>query len=229
MSLWDSVRGEVAGAWRSLRYDLGRPPAGPSDPRPDVTFTGMNTFPGSLVSLPVAEPHDDDPAPPRRFVAVAAFCALGLGGAAGSYLVATTTFAGRMTDPVPIAAPVSDHPVEVAEEDAGMGSAPPRQRRHRTVRPAPEVPVTTRPTPTPTSEKTTISDFRTPEKARPAPDESDCDCETPPVPTPTAPSPSDSAGPSPEPDDPEPSASEPSPSTNSDRRHRWAKPEISFM
>ncbi|SDT64088.1 hypothetical protein SAMN04489716_5106 [Actinoplanes derwentensis] len=242
MSLWDSVRDEVAGAWRSVCYDLERPSAVDADPRPDVTCTGMNTFPGSLISLPIVAP-ETDARPPRRFVAVAAFCALAAGGAAGSYLVATTAFAGRMTDPptvTPVAAapmpPTFENEPDRAARDTGMGAVPAPPRIRRTVAPTPETPVTTAPPTTPPSSPTSVraSENRTEgglgtdDEPLPWPDTSDCDCEAPPVPTPTAPdpgpSPSDSAS-APEPGvSPEPAVSETAPDTRGDRRHRWHQP-----
>ncbi|GGN03764.1 hypothetical protein FHR83_001146 [Actinoplanes campanulatus] len=220
MSLWRNVRGEMAGAWRSVCYDLGRRPAG-RDPRPDVTSTGMSTFPGSLVDLP-EEPPRTDARPPRRFVAVTAFCALGLTGAAGSYLVATTTFAGETADrpsaPPAVAAPLPPDQVEPVGGVAGMGAVPvARERRPRVVtkarpvEPAPTTVITTRP---PSVARTSAPG---------------CDCETPPAPTPTAAPSATSA----EPDiSASPSASgsvSPSPdisgpSGDSDRRHRrWRR------
>ena len=93
MSLSRRIRAEVAGAWRSVGYDLGRRPSAPAPGAgPDVTSTGMNTFPGSLVDLP-AGPPETGARPPRRFVAVTAFCALAAAGAGGSYAAATTLFA----------------------------------------------------------------------------------------------------------------------------------------
>jgi hypothetical protein len=207
MSLWRNVRTETAGAWRSLCYDLGRRPEARGGAGPDVTSTGMNTFPGSLVDLP-AEPVGDGGRPPRRFVVVAAFCALAVCGAAGSYLVATTAFAGRMTDapvaPPAVAAPPAPPRFEPPAAttrggSAGMGGTP---RRPRAAPPAPPSPAPTTTTqvvvqPPPTREKT--------RPATPVTGSPDCDCDTPPVPTPTAPdpsapvsaSPSGPAGPSP--------------------------------
>ncbi len=256
MSLWHSVRGEMAGAWRSVCYDLGRQPAVGTDTRPDVTCTGMNTFPGSLVGMPgsLAEipvnPPETGARPPRRFVAIAAFCALAVCGAAGSYLVATTTLADRMTDPPAIAAAPLPSPstdvTEVPETDAGMGAVPTTARRARTaaITPqapaptasaapritAPQAPVTTR-----TSEKTVRPGAGTVDGAPPRPGEPDCDCEMPPVPTPTAPAPVASISPSPsatvsDPSTPDsspsavPGVSDGSPSTNGERRHRRHHP-----
>ncbi|HWS38949.1 MAG TPA: hypothetical protein VN408_40190 [Actinoplanes sp.] len=183
--------------------------AGNPSVEPDVTSTGMNTFPGSLFESPVA-PVQAEARPPRRFVAISAFCALAAGGTAGAYLLATTVLAGRMTDPPPVvsvaAAPPAAPPAEPAaappaepvveatvrnpREDTGMGPVP--QRRHTVRAPAPETPQ-----PAPSSEKpreeTTRDDWGTTDGASPWPESSDCDCAPPPpVPTPTDPSPSPS-------------------------------------
>ena len=250
MSLWRSVRGEMAGAWRSICYDLGRRPASPSSP--DVTSTGMETFPGSLVDLPVA-PVAQDARPPRRFVGVAAFCALSLCGAAGSYLVATTAFADRMRDPVPVAAPPAapSRPPAAETGDDGMGAVPPATRQPRAGAPAPAVPAPgagtvaapvtgsaagatarpvvpaagapRKPAPPAAARPTSAAGSGIPEVTT----SPDCGCETPPVPTPTAPSPTpsvpDSGSPSASPSaDPSVSATtDAGPSTDaSDRRHR---------
>ncbi|KHD77718.1 hypothetical protein MB27_09650 [Actinoplanes utahensis] len=243
MSLWRNVRGEMAGAWRSICYDLGRRRAAPSSPRPDVTSTGMETFPGSLVGLPVP-PVETDARPPRRFVAVAAFCALSLCGAAGSYLVATTAFADRMGDRVsPVAPPAAApaRPAFEATEDA-MGGVPASTGRPRTAiaataatGPGPARPPGTT-APAAPAAPAAARKPAPPAAARPAPGRTgipevttspDCGCEAPPVPTPTAPSPtpsvSDSGSPSPSasPDtslSPTPDTS--SPGQRSDRRHR---------
>jgi hypothetical protein len=195
MSLWRNVRAEIAGAWRSVCYDLGRQLPARGAAGPDVTSTGMNTFPGTLAGLGLSAgtPEDDD-RPPRRFVAVAAFCALAACGAAGSYLVATTTFAGRMTDAPAVAPPVavaSMPPVSEAgppakrNGHAGMGGTAHEPRAGAVAPPSPVVITTTRTvlaTPPPTRENT--------HPAAPVASSPDCDCDTPPVPTPTAPAPS---------------------------------------
>jgi hypothetical protein len=234
MSLWRNVRAELAGAWRSLRYDLGRRPEARGATGPDVTSTGMNTFPGSLAGLP-AEPMADAARPPRRFVAVAAFCALAMCGAAGSYLVATTAFAGRMTDApaAPPEAAVAPMPPRFEPPaatptggSAGMGGTP---RRPHTTSPAPPSPA-----PVTTTTHIVVQPAPTRENTRPATPVTgspDCDCDTPPVPTPTVPEPSESisaspggpAGPSPSvPVEPSPDGSAWTPhSDGHHRRHPW--------
>ncbi|MDI6097961.1 hypothetical protein QLQ12_05020 [Actinoplanes sp. NEAU-A12] len=241
MSLWRNVRGEMAGAWRSICYDLGRRPA-ERDPGPDVTSTGLNTFPGSLVDLP-AGPPETDARPPRRFVAVTAFCALAACGAAGSYIVATTAFAGRMSDTtVAAAAPPGGHEAQdeaIRGGMAGMGRVPQTPGRQRAV-PTPTVTATSGavgvavpPQATATRSAARAGTGRTAGgTTKPVTVDPECHCETPPVPTPTAPSdPSASASVSASPaasDSPSPSTSESlspapdgiAPSADSDRHHR---------
>lgn len=242
MSLWRNVRGEMAGAWRSICYDLGRRPGGRAA-GPDVTSTGMNTFGASLVDLP-AGPPETDARPPRRFVAVAAFCALAASGAAGSYLVATTAFADRMSDAT-IAAATPPETFAAPDETgrggtAGMGRVPATPGRQRPAA-APETTAANTPGTPGTVAQPQVA--ATGPAVRPAPGRTagpvaapvtvdpECDCETPPVPTPTAPAApsatasapaSPSAGGSPSPStsesaSPVPDAS--APSADSDRRH----------
>ena len=228
MSLWRSVRGEMAGAWRSICYDLGRRPAG-RDTGPDVTSTGLNTFPGSLVDLP-AGPPERDARPPRRFVAVAALCALTGCGAAGSYLVATTAFAGRMSDTTVVAAaPEQPGTADRAADGGtvGMGRIPQTPRRQAT----PAAPaagtagtgaaaVAAPGGPAGGVVAPPRAAARPPARTGPTgttggtagvPAEPECHCETPPVPTPTAAS--EPSAPAPVSVSPSPSGS-PSPSAS---------------
>ncbi|WP_433829261.1 hypothetical protein ACQP2E_07640 [Actinoplanes sp. CA-015351] len=218
MSLFRRIRGEVAGAWRSVGYDLGRrhseapaPEAAPEISGLDVTSTGMNTFPGSLVDLP-SSPLRTDAAPPRRFVAVTVFCLLAMSGATGSYFVATSIFSAPTgnvaesvdsagsagsTDSAPQAAAEQPIPVDqAAGGKAGMGSAlrPAGKPRTTPASASPAVagkPVAkvTRGAPADAAAPATSRQERpttvTPERTRIT--ESPCDCMTPPVPTPTAP------------------------------------------
>ena len=216
MSLLPRIRAEVAGAWRSVGYDLGRRPSEP-DPGtgPDVTSTGMNTFPGSLLDLPMSQPVTNA-RPPRRFVAVTAFCALAAVGAGGSYVAATTLFA-EATPAVTQAAPGPDEATgglvspRRPDERSGkerrgsgpdkvsdaMGSVPMAAGRPRTATPAGPgragKPATTRAARTapPVAVKpapTTPAGRRTiaaPPRATRSATP-ECDCLTPPVPTPTS-------------------------------------------
>ena len=86
MSLWRMACNELAGVWRSLRYDLRRrsdADARRTAPFDDATSNEVSTFGG-----PGTDPysvHDEYARPPRRLVAVSAFGLLALVGAAGSY------------------------------------------------------------------------------------------------------------------------------------------------
>jgi hypothetical protein len=204
MSLWRRTRNEVAGAWRSLRYDLGRPvseadPAGPgAGGFAEVTSTGLSTFGGAGVTGCLRTgPAGDHMSRPRRLVAVSAFGALAAAGAAGSYFAVVNgvgSLAGEQvgTEPYPLAAeapPVGD----LSHSGLGRGTAV------LSGQPAPAtevVPGQIRVLPMPSGSsaagagvvqprprQTTVAG-RAPE-AQPAP----CDCLTPPVPTPTAPVP----------------------------------------
>jgi len=75
MTLWRRTRTEVAGAWRSVRYDLGRPGSGD----PDLTPFGET---GTHRYAPVRRPH--------RLVAFAAAGTLAVAGATGGYLAVVT-------------------------------------------------------------------------------------------------------------------------------------------
>ncbi|WP_433726562.1 hypothetical protein ACQP2Y_09845 [Actinoplanes sp. CA-051413] len=102
MTMWRKARTEVAGAWRSVRYDLGRPepdadgpaadrPAGgtavrPGAGHPDVTSTGFSTFGGAGLTGGLRTSYGEQLVPrPRRIAAVSAFGVLAVAGAAGSY------------------------------------------------------------------------------------------------------------------------------------------------
>jgi hypothetical protein len=234
MSLWRKTRSEMAGAWRSLRYDLGRRPEQPAaaaDPA-DVTYTGLSTFGG--VTPEPRTGYDEFGRPPRRLVAVGAFVALALVGAGGSYFAVVNGLSGMLRNE-PAAAPrplAAAAPTGAAEADAtsGMGRGPAAASDVATTAlavPPPEVPAPTTP----------------PAAARPAPPRSvparpgtptaeDCDCLTPPVPTPTAPpspspTPSESSSPSASPSASESASESPSadPSASDSgspagRRHR---------
>ncbi|MFF0374621.1 hypothetical protein [Actinoplanes missouriensis] len=223
MSLWRRIRDEVAGAWRSVGYDLGRrtPGTAGSPGEPDVTSTGMTTFPGSLIDLPSSPPRTDA-RPPRRFVAVTAFCLLALLGAAGSYLIATSIFSSpRGVVPEAVRQPAAQRPIPVdqAEEDRtdpGTGSgAPTTSASASPSAPAPGGTTTAgvgRTTATGTAPRTGTAPASAADPAVPAtsrhprpvavaPEKTSrtgtpCGtCHTPPVPTPTAPSPAGPIGP----------------------------------
>jgi len=201
MSLLRRTRGELAGAWRSLRYDLGRRPAEPPAGGPDVTSTGMNTFAGHLL---VEEPPTgyEQQRPPRRALAVSALGLLTVVGAAGAYL-AVVNGLGPIAAETPAAADTfAVRPAVSAKAEIGPGPArrAPRPAATGTVaattaatqaeaeRPAP--------LPQPPGRTSPISPVRTTK-----PTNTECQC-NPPVPTPTAPTSSPSPTPSGDPADP---------------------------
>lgn len=219
MTLWRRTRNEAAGAWRSLRYDLGRRDgddvrdgAGEHTGRHEVTSTGLHTFagPGVHDAAAYATPRHS-----RRLLAATALGTMAVAGAAGSY-VAVAGLGGLSTrdaagaEPYPLTAGVPGGG-SVSNEGLGRGSAPlPRvestavQRQPpvvirtvpvtvvSTTSPAAGVPVP--PVPTPARvEGTSSSD---PGGSGGGADEEPCDCSAPPVPTPTA------GQPGPEPQEP---------------------------
>jgi hypothetical protein len=221
MSLLRRTRNEMAGAWRSLRYDVGRRTGEPMDqdrePAPDITSTGMSTFGGVAGEHP-REECDEFARPPRRLVAASAFGVLAVAGAAGSYFAVVNGLGALLGDepagpqPYPLAAAAPTAGADtVAGSTAGMGRGATSVRRAPAVAAAPAA-TTGVALPATTLRKPTRSGQRP--AAKPAEPGAttwpDCDCLTPPVPTPTAPPP-----PSPAPTTASPSAdpnsSEPSP------------------
>ena len=178
-------------AWRSVR------------PRPAYTYL------------------DPDRARMRRLVAVGAFGALAVVGAAGSYLAVAgglgSLLVGEPAESYPPAATAAPVRREAAS-NAGLG-------RGRVVTRAPSrrIPAT-RPTPTAPARTTRVT------RPSDGPDPSDCDCLAPPVPTPTEPSQPASESPSVSPSESlseTPSAS-PSPSESvSASPTEWASPDPS--
>jgi len=226
MTLWRRTRNEVAGAWRSLRYDLGRPEPGAQAPgrsagraaeHPEVTSTGLSTFGGSGVLRGLRTSAGADGAEylprPRRLVAVSTFGALAVVGAAGSYFAVVNGIGSLVgdeptgTDPYPLAAEAPrGSESELSNSGLGRGTASlPDQVPVATE----TVPGLIRILPTgsaapaivpgaaqPRPQQTTV------ERTTPATRPTTCDCLTPPVPTPTMPAPvptphSPSAPPSP--------------------------------
>jgi hypothetical protein len=205
MSVWRRTRTEVAGAWRSMRYDMGRRPSEPPADGHDVTSTGMNTFggaswaldPGYLGPEPTEMPIAGRmPAPrrrsPRRAMAVSAFGVLTVAGAAGAYLVVVNGLV-----PLRDEGPAAAGTLPPATAETGIGRSPR----------APRIPVDRTPgNPAPVMINTTPADRppavvvpRPPRKASPIrtrkPANQIC-CVNPPVPTPTAPASSPSPTPS---------------------------------
>jgi hypothetical protein len=224
MSLWRRTRTEVAGAWRSLRYDLDRRTddgAAPATTGPDVTSTGMSTFGGSVAAQLPGGYDDEFPRRPRRAVAVSAFAALAVAGAAGSYF-AVVHGLGSLLAEKPAAAEAQPYPLVAAPPAAdharmGRGSTPLPGRPARTTAVAPRTAAAAPATPRLTATGRVTVPVRRP---------STCDCLAPPVPTPTAPSPSPSPSASPSPShsadgsvSPSPSASPTSSATFVGKRH----------
>jgi hypothetical protein len=124
MSLLRKTRAEMAGAWRSIRYDLGRRPAEPPAGGPDVTSTGMSTF-GGLTSYPQA-PVVAPARRPRRAVTAGAFGVLTVVGATAAYLGVVNGL-GSLTSEKPAAADTFPaRPAATAKAQIGQGPAPGR-------------------------------------------------------------------------------------------------------
>ena len=238
MSLLRRTRTEVAGAWRSLRYDLGRTPAEPPADGPDVTSTGMSTFGGAGA----IDPYAVTPAPvavpahrrPRRAVAVAAFGTLTVVGAASAYLAVVNGLGSLLSETSAAAGTVPARPAATTDARLGAGPASSRPARRPVAegaetpgvistaavaearRAVPGIVATTPPSipgavppPAPAAD---------PVPASPKPAKPECRCAEPPVPTPTAPSSSPSPTPSASPsasDSPDPSPADPSPTESS--------------
>lgn len=76
MTSWRGLRHEIAGAWRSLRYDLERRQARPADDEEETT---------DLIF-----PEYGTTRPPRRVLAASGFGALAVAGAVGTYFAVAT-------------------------------------------------------------------------------------------------------------------------------------------
>jgi hypothetical protein len=221
MTLWRKARTEVAGAWRSVRYDLGRPEpdapepaAGPGAVLPDVTSTGFSTFGGAGLTGGLRTSYGEQLVPrPRRLAAVSAFGVLAVAGAAGSYFAVVNGIGALAGDkpagaePYPLAAE-APHGAEgeLSNSGLGRGTAHPAGRAPAADgAPAEPAPGTIRVLPTtaaaaPAAPEVTVPrPQRTSVAGRPETRPTTC-CLNPPVPTPTAPVPtphSPSATPSP--------------------------------
>ena len=193
MKLWRSLRTELAGAWRSLRYDLGRrapvPDSGAGAEGPDVTCTGMSTF-----GVPI--PADDRPLR-RPLLVVSLFLLLAAVGAAASYLAVVGGLGALLRDGP---APPRPYPIAAAPPETGsMSSTDLGRSGGHAAAPGTE-PAGTR-TAVPAADPAPQPTEKAPaETASPAPARPEIGT-PPPVPTPTAPSadPHPSAGPSPSP------------------------------
>lgn len=198
MSVWRRTRTEVAGAWRSMRYDMGRRPSEPPADGHDVTSTGMNTFGGAgldfgpePIEMPVAGRMPEPRRSPRRAMAVSAFGVLTVAGAAAAYLVVVNGLV-PMRDEGPAAA--GTLPPATAETGIGRSPRAPRIPVDRTPRSAAPVINTT-----PAGRPPAVVVPRPPQKASPIRTKKPADpicCVNPPAPTPTAPASSPSPTPS---------------------------------
>ncbi|WP_305786260.1 hypothetical protein [Symbioplanes lichenis] len=205
MTLWRKTRTEMAGAWRSLQYDMNRPDPATGLParhavREEVTATGMSTF-GGVTGLRTGPAQDRNR---RRLVTVTALGTLVVAGAGGSYLAVTSgmgALAGGEpgAEPYPLAAAAPG--AARSNQGLGRGSAPElpvasaepgatlvREPLADTIQVIPNTAattatpgMTTRATAPPRTRPTKVEGGTTP-PAGPEP----CDCLTPPVPTPTA-------------------------------------------
>jgi hypothetical protein len=211
MSLWRRTRTECAGAWRSLRYDMGRRPFEPPADGPDVTSTGMSTFGGQSLDLSaiVARPPRRTP---RRALAVSAFGLLTVAGATTAYLAVSNGLMPSLSESTASAGTV---PATAATADARIGPGPSPLTRSRAVKhaAATNLPGGHVPAAEPTALRapaTRNGPARTTTTNHP-----ECSCTTvtrepshpgaPPVPTPTAPADPPSPTPSPSATDATPS------------------------
>jgi hypothetical protein len=205
MNLWRTTRTEVAGAWRSLRYDMSRRQPGPEPdvtPYSDVTSTGMSTFGGPVDELRTG--YQEFGRPPRRMVAVSVFALLTVAGAAGSYFAVVNGLGALLRErpPAPQAYPMAAAAPPAgagAGATAGIGHGDPPARA-RVARARPETTATagaTSPAAVPTTAVVPAAPRHTTPERGTRPTRTPCTCVTPPVPTPTAPSTSPSATPSP--------------------------------
>jgi hypothetical protein len=197
MSVWRRSRTEVAGAWRSLRYDLGRRPSEPPADGHDVTSTGMNTFGGTSwdrsyfdpepIEMPVAgRMPPPQRASTRRAAAVSVFGLLLVIGAAAAYLVAVNGLV-PLRDEGPAAAGTLPPAPRSTTAEARIGHPPAVPKaKPRTVIETTR-PETGKPAEVAAKPPEKASPIRTTDPANPI-----C-CTNPPVPTPTAPSSSPSA------------------------------------
>jgi hypothetical protein len=222
MSLLRKTRAEVAGAWRSLRYDLGRRPAEPPADGPDVTSTGMSTF-----GVPMVTFTEQSAVPvrrPRRALAAGVFGMLTVAGAALAYLgVVNGLGSPALERPAAAETVPAQPPAPHATSDARVGPGP---APSRVVRPV-GTPGAVKRVPSPTE----ITPGRATPKSATVKKETKstnphCVCgENLPIPTPTAP-----AGPTPAPSSASPSAdasSQPSPSDASASPSDSGKPSES--
>jgi hypothetical protein len=123
MSLWRMARDEIAGAWRSLRYDLRR--RSDADARRSAGFHDATSNDVSTFGGPGTGPysvHDEYARPRRRLVAVSAFGLLALVGAAGSYFAVVNVLGDLLAEdppesgPFPLVAEAAPAPVATVRQ-----------------------------------------------------------------------------------------------------------------
>jgi hypothetical protein len=190
MSLWRTTRNELAGAWRSLRYDLHRhseADARRAEMFHDVTSDGLSIFGGPIDD--VNPDFDEYDRPPRRRAAVVAFGALAVVGAAGSYFAVVNGLGALLTEPdradaFPLAAEAGPLPMAT-----GLPTRTARLGYGITLAPVPKPQLEKRRTmaPSPTAQPRVGSTVTKPPRVVVTPNPS-CPCGPPPVPTPTSPS-----------------------------------------
>ncbi|GGQ52379.1 hypothetical protein [Couchioplanes azureus] len=213
MTLWRRTRAEVAGAWRSLRYDLGRRDPEPAAAQPgqalaghgarraayqDVTATGFSTFGGAGVTGGLHTSYGVEHARgPRRLVAVTAFGVLAVAGATGSYVAVVNGLGSLLgeagTEPYPLAAAAPGERGGESNQGLGRGSgegpatAPEGTGGTIRVLPNPAAATPAPGAPAAAGGATAPRPRRTSVAGTaPADRPEPCDCLTPPVPTPTA-------------------------------------------
>jgi len=172
VTIWRAVRDEATGAWRSLKYDLGRRRRG-----------GAHTEPGH-------PEYDAFAGGPRRIIISSGFAALVLGGALGGYFGVVHGL-GALLRPPP-SAPVFQLPTTATEPTR----AAPRTTGKPTRPPARPVPAAPAPGGRPVPVRQAASRPLPPPVPTPAPN---CACVTPPAPSATTPGASPTATPTPDP------------------------------
>ena len=246
MSLLRRTRAEVAGAIRSLRYDLGKHPVEPPAGGPDMTSTGMSTFGGFPVEEQSSRYEARRP-PPRKVLAVSTIGLLTVAGAAGAYL-AVVNGLGALTSEPAAADAFPERPTATSNAELGAGpvsgpetgpgtrstSGPGRIAAATTITadgrivaigevpPAPRPPAAAGAAAPPAPATKNASPTRTTIPTSP-----ECKCD-PPVPTPTAPTGSPSPTASTAPTSPSgPASSEPAPGGSSATPDESAEPSSS--
>lgn len=203
MSVWEAVRRELTGVWRSVRYDVGRR--------------------GGTAGGPGYPEYDSFVGGPRRLIVSAGLVALVVGGGVGSYF-AVVNGLGALLRPKAVQQPGPPPAIAAgAAAKPGAGS-PGRPAASR----GPAGPTSTKPVPVAAGVAAGVvvvpggavaqpgqpGGVAAPGHPVPTPT---CLCSAPPVPVPTpaSPGPTDPS-PAPSPPDPSPSPVEPSPTASGD-------------